>query len=166
MTGQKDMRETYQLALRALALASSRVKQACSENDIDTAAIEAHFGLHAVYDLFENHFRPLDKKASDQNIELGSTGGEVVGALAYARGGRTHEMIIFAKEAGFGSLPFGMGPFGGGLVWDEYETTNDRFQDRADWYKDHVRWRLLWQPLDEAWEWFNNRIPSSESGVQ
>jgi hypothetical protein len=49
-------RESFRLSLRALELASERVKAACSDVDIDAAAIEAHFGLHAVYDLHEAYF--------------------------------------------------------------------------------------------------------------
>lgn len=53
-----DDRDSYLLSLQALELASDRVQAACQGNDIKAAAIEAHFGLHAVYDLHEAYFRP------------------------------------------------------------------------------------------------------------
>jgi hypothetical protein len=60
-----DTRAAFVLGLRALELASERVKEACKGDDIDASAFEAHFGLHAVYDLHEAYFRTRGIKSGD-----------------------------------------------------------------------------------------------------
>lgn len=155
-----DTRTAYTLGLRALELTSERVKEACKGDDIDAAAIEAHFGLHAVYDLHEAYFRPRGvRPVKLQDEEYATTGGEVVGALVLARGARTHRLVTFASRGGFGDLPYGMGPFGGGWIWKRYSRTDLDLQQRVAWYEARVRWRYLWTPLDEAGAWFMEHDP-------
>ncbi|MHA7170075.1 hypothetical protein ACX801_18170 [Arthrobacter bambusae] len=154
-----DTRDSYVLSLRALELASQRVKTACKGDDIDAAAIEAHFGLHAVYDLHEAYFVPRGIKgfkAQDQ-VLAATPCGQTVGALALARGARTHELVTFPRTGGFGDLPYGMGPYGPGWIWKEYSWPDQKVQQRAAWYKARVSRRLLWTPLDEAWLWFTQQ---------
>lgn len=151
-----DARKSYQLSLRALQLASERVRSACEGDDIDAASIEAHFGLNAVYDLHEAFFRPRKIKAiADQDKFLAATTGYVVGGLALARSDRTHRLVTFTSLGGFGDLPYGMGPFGPGWIWKRHSWESARLRDRSAWYKSRVSQRYLWVPLDEAWTWFN-----------
>lgn len=158
-----DTRDSFLLNLRALELASERVKGACKGDDIDVSAIEAHFGLHAVYDLHEAYFRPRRiRQVKVQDDVYAATGGESVGALVLARGARTHRLVTFATKGGFGDLPYGMGSFGNGWIWKEHSWNDQDFQQRAAWYEARVRWRYLWVPLDEAWAWFMQRIPGKK----
>ncbi|MFP7761869.1 hypothetical protein [Marisediminicola sp. LYQ85] len=152
----------FALGVRALELASQRVRVACEGDDIDTAAIEVHFGLHAVYDLHEALFtsRGIESTAGQDEV-YGASRGEAAGALVFARGGRTHELVTFATRGGFGDLPYGMGPYGGGWLWADYSSTQRAFRQRSEWYRDRVRYRYLWDPLDEAWAWFRQHAPSS-----
>lgn len=156
-----DTRDSYLLSLRALELASQRVKTACNGNDIDAAAIEAHFGLHAVYDLHEAYFRPRRVKGfqAQDKVLAATPCGQTVGALALARGARTHRLVTFPRTGGFGDLPYGMGPYGPGWIWKEHSWTDQNVQQRAAWYKTRVSQRLLWTPLDEAWLWFIEQCP-------
>ena len=159
-----DYREVYVLGLRALELASERVKMACKGEDMAAAAIETHFGLHAVYDLHETYFRTRKiRKIEPQDDVFVLSGGEVVGALVLARGERTHRLVQFATTGGFGDLPYGMGPFGGGWIWKEHNWDDPDFKSRADWYEAKVRWRHLWTPLDEAHLWFLNQLKAEDS---
>lgn len=156
----QDIRTSYLLSLRALELASDRLKEACKGTDIDAAAIEAHFALHAVYDLHEAYFIPRGVKAGrDQDTIYSREGGQVVGALVLARGTLTHQLVTFPRPGGFPDKPHGMGPYGPGWIWKDHSWTDYRYTTRAAWYENRVRHRLLWSPLDEAWGWFLNRIP-------
>jgi hypothetical protein len=116
-----DERDSYLLSLQALELASDRVQTACKGDDIKQAAIEAHFGLHAVYDLHEAYFRPrkiTGYALQDQVLDV--TGGWAVGGLAIARGQRTHHLVTFPRTGGFGDSPHGMGPYGPGWIWKKH----------------------------------------------
>lgn len=96
-----------------------------------------------------------------QDEHLEASGGECVGALALARGARTHNLVTVARTGGFGDLPYGMGPFGGGWIWKEHAWSSDAFARRSRWYDEHVKWRYLYNPLDDAWAWFLDRIPKT-----
>lgn len=160
MISVHDTRETFLLSLRALELASERVKEACKGEDIAAAAIEAHFGLHAVYDLHEAYHRPRQIASIKAQDEVyAATGGEAVGGLVLARGARTHRLVTFATTGGFGDPPYGMGPYGGGWLWKQYSWSEPKLQQRAAWYRDRVQFRYLWTPLDKAWTWFWQRVP-------
>lgn len=160
MVRVQDIRNSYLLSLRALEVASGRVKEACKGGDIDVAAIEAHFALHAVYDLHEAYFVPRGVKAGkDQDAIYSQEDGQVVGALVLARGTLTHQLVTFPRSGGFPDKPHGMGPYGPGWIWKEHTWMDYRYTTRAAWYEKRVRWRLLWSPLDEAWGWFLNRVP-------
>ena len=125
-------------SLASELLSSDRVKEACAGEDIEVAAIEAHFGLHAVYDLHEAYFRPLEvRKISAQDHVYAATGGEAVGALVLARGARTHRLVTFASPGGFGGRPYGMGPYGDGWIWKDHTWADRDFQLRARWSRDH-----------------------------
>ena len=155
-----ELREEYLLNLEALELTSKRVQLAYECERIEAAAIEAHFGLHAVYDLHEAYFKHhgvVGMASQDDHLE--STEGQSVGALALARGARTHRLVTMARSGGFGDLPYGMGPFGGGWIWKENTWHSEKFARRAAWYDERVRWRYLHNPLDDAWAWFLPRIP-------
>lgn len=157
-----EIRASYLLSLRALEVASGRVKEACQGEDIDAAAIEAHFALHAVYDLHEAYFLPRGLKSrKEQNEVYAQEDGQVAGALVLARGTRTHQLVSFPRPGGFGDEPHGMGAYGPGWIWKEHTWTDQRDELRAAWYEKHVRWRLLWSPLDEAWGWFLERLPEA-----
>jgi hypothetical protein len=157
-----DLRDEYLLNLEALELTSQRVQLAYKGNRIQAAAIEAHFGLHAVYDLHEAYFKHHGIRGMElQDDHLESTGGESVGALALARGARTHNLVTVARTGGFGGLPYGMGPFGDGWIWKETAWHADMFARRAAWYDQRVKWRYLHNPLDDAWAWFVARIPAA-----
>lgn len=148
----EDANSEYTLGLRALELAAERVKEACQGNDMNAAAIEAHFGLHADYDLHEAYFRPRRVLAiQDQDAIYAETGGEAAGALVLARGARTHQLVVFASVGGFRDKPHGMGPFGKGWVWQNHAWKGGKLQQRASWYQERVRGRYLWTPLEEAW---------------
>lgn len=154
------------LSLQALELASDRVQAACQRDDIKAAAIEAHFGLHAVYDLHEAYFRPrkiAGYPLQDQILDV--TGGWAVGGLALARGQRTHHLVTFPRTGGFGDHPHGMGPYGPGWIWKQHSWSVPEQQQRAAWYKARVSMRLLWVPLDEAWKWFVDHV-DDESGTK
>jgi hypothetical protein len=153
-------RESYLLSLRALELAVGRVKEACRGDDIDAAAVEAHFALHAVYDLHEAYFQPRGIHGTEAKDKvLAATGGQAVGALSLARGKRTHELVTFLRRGGFSDRPHGMGPYGPGWIWKEHSWTDPKLQQRAAWYQNRVSRRLLWSPLDEAWMWFIAQCP-------
>lgn len=157
-------RESFLLSLRALELASTRVKEACNDVDIDAAAIEAHFGLHAVYDLHEAYFRPLAIGSIEaQDSIYTASGGESVGGLILARGAKTHRLVTFARPGGFPDRPYGMGPYGPGWIWKEYSWNEPKFQVRSSWYEKRVSSRMLWQPLDEAWWWFCENTPEESA---
>jgi hypothetical protein len=152
-------RESYLLGLQALALASERVREACQGEDMVAASIEAHFGLHAVYDLHEAYFVP--RKIAGYALQdkvLRMTGGCSVGALALARGERTHKMVAFTTTGGFGDLPHGMGPYGRGWIWKKHSWHDPALQNRATWYRARVSQRMLWVPFDDAWKWFVEHI--------
>lgn len=152
----KDAWKSYHLSLRALELASTRVRSACEGDDLDAASIEAHFGLNAVYDLHEAYFRPRGIKAIiDQDRFLDATSGYAVGALALARSDRTHQLVTFTSLGEFGDLPYGMGPFGPGWIWKRHAWEGFKFRNRSSWYASRVSQRHLWVPFDEAWAWFN-----------
>ena len=153
MTG--DRTPAFLLGLTALQLASARVQEACKGDDIDAAAVEAHFGLHAVYDLHEIffHARP-ERKIWEQDEVYAELRGQVVGGLVLARGAQTHKLVTISTTGGFGDLPFGMGPFGGGWLWKDHSWAERDYAQRAAWYETKVQWRYLWVPLDEAWIWF------------
>lgn len=156
-----DLQEQYKLNLRALERACLRIRDTYSGEDIDDAAIETHFALHLAYDLHEAYFKALgirDQAQQDEHLE--AFDGQVVGAIALARGARTHRALVMARRGGFGDLPFGMGPFGGGWVWAEHDFAHPKAKKRAEWYADCVRYRYLHQPLEEAFRWFAERTPS------
>lgn len=95
-----NLRDEYLLNLEALQLTSERVQAAYKGDRIEAAAIEAHFGLHAVYDLHEAYFKHRKiTKIALQDEHLEASGGQCVGALALARGARTHNLVtaLFAK---------------------------------------------------------------------
>lgn len=147
----------YLLGLRALEIATERVKEACHGSDIGAAAIEAHFGLHAVYDLHEAYFRPKGVLAIEAQDEIyAQTGGHAAGALVLARGARTHRRVTFASAGGYGDEPYGMGPFGDGWIWQNYSREESKLQQRSEWYQKRVRGRYLWTPLEEAWWWYTS----------
>lgn len=155
-----DSGDAFSLNLKALELASERVKEACTGDDMQAAAIEAHFGLHAVYDLHEAYFRPRGiRKVTEQDEIYATTHGEVVGGLILARGARTHHLVTFARTGGFGDHPYGMGPYGPGWIWKRYAHPDTAFEKRSAWYQARVAHRLLWTPLDEAWVWFLEHEP-------
>ena len=155
------LRDEYLLNLEALELTSQRVQAAYERGRIDTVAIETHFGLHAVYDLHEAYFlHHCIREQRRQDDRLSATGGETVGALALARGARTHRLVTMAQSGGYGDLPYGMGPYGGGWVWAAHTWESQIFRRRAQWYDERVRWRYLHVPLDEAWKWFLDRVPT------
>ena len=157
----QDTRTSYLLSLRALELASDRVKKACKGIDIDAAAIEAHFALHAVYDLHEAYFVHVGVTGTrNQDSIYVQQDGQVVGALVLARGTRTHQLVAFPSPGGFPDTPHGMGPYGPGWIWKNHSWTDHRYATRASWYEKRVRHRLLWSPLDEAWGWFLDHIPN------
>ncbi|MEV8136215.1 hypothetical protein [Microbacterium aurantiacum] len=157
-----DLREEYLLNLEALGLASLRVQSAYKGDRIEAAAIETHFGLHAVYDLHEAYFQhQLIRSLREQDDHLEAGGGEVVGALALARGARTHRLVTVAQPGGFGDLPYGMGPYGAGWLWAAHTWEAPVFRRRAQWYDDGVKWRYLHVPLDDAWKWFLDRVPAA-----
>jgi len=156
-----ELRDEYLLNLEALELASQRVQLAYTGKRIEAAAIEAHFGLHAVYDLHEAYFKHqgiAGMAAQDDHLDS-TQGGRSVGALALARGARTHHLVTVARTGGFGDLPYGMGPYGGGWIWKENVWNTHKFARRAAWYEQRVQWRYLHDPLDDAWAWFLDRIP-------
>lgn len=156
-----ETRNSYLLSLRALELASARVREACKGNDADAAAIEAHFALHAVYDLHEAYFVPRGiKSGRDQDAVYSQENGQVVGALVLARGARTHQLVTFLRPGGFPDKPHGMGPYGPGWIWKEHTSADFRYTARAAWYAKRVQGRILWTPLDEAWVWFLERVPN------
>lgn len=110
-----ELRHEYLLNLEALELASQRVQLAYTGKRIEAAEIEAHFALHAVYDLHEAYLKHqgiADMPAQDDHLDS-TQGGQSVGALALARGARTHQLVTVARTGGFGDLPYGMGPYGG-----------------------------------------------------
>ncbi|MCC4908456.1 hypothetical protein [Microbacterium sp. cx-59] len=158
-----DLRDEYLLNLEALHLTSERVQAAYKGDRIEAAAIETHFGLHAVYDLHEAYFKHHNiATIALQDDHLEASGGQSVGALALARGARTHNLVTVARTGGFGDLPYGMGPYGGGWIWKEHTWNSEKFTRRACWYDERVRWRYLHNPLDDAWAWFLDRIPAAE----
>jgi hypothetical protein len=106
-----DIRSSYLLNLRALGLASERVKEACQGNDIDAAAVEAHFALHAVYDLHEAYFVPRGVPSRrDQDDVYSQEDGQVVAGLVLARGTRTHQLVTFPTPGGFPTNRMGWVP--------------------------------------------------------
>jgi len=119
---------SYELRLRALAESLENVKQVRCETDLDAVAIAAHRALDCVYDLHEAYFYPATGRGSlaEKDHHLSRVDGRVVGALAFARGGKTHELLVAARAAGYGDLPYGAGPYGGGWVWRERETKAPR----------------------------------------
>lgn len=150
--------------LQALEVASERVKEhwLAGEDSVRLAVIDMANGLHAVYDLEEAFFRALGiRQLRLRDDFLASNEGELVGALSCARGARTHQLVALAGPAGFGQVPYGQGPFGGGMVWADHEWKSERYARRSGWYAEHVRMRALWQPLDEAWHWFLERMPKT-----
>ena len=155
-----DIRSSYLLNLRALELASERVKEACRGNDIEAAAVEAHFALHAIYDLNEAYFVPRGVPSRrDQDDIYSQEGGQVAAGLVLARGARTHQLVTFPTPGGFPDKPYGMGPYGPGWIWKDHNWTDHRDARRAAWYQKRVGGRLLWSPLDEAWGWFLTQVP-------
>ena len=109
-----------------------------------------------MYDLHEAYFGPRRiKGVAEKDKVLSATGGAAVGALALARGERTHQLVTFARTGGFGDLPYGMGPYGPGWIWKAHSWDAKKLQQRSDWYKSRVSMRYLWVPLDEAWLWFS-----------
>lgn len=158
MTDQFE--DGYRLRLRALEEAASRVRDLAGSRDADGVAIAAHAGLDAVYDLHEAYFAYHRLSGMpEQNAHLAEFGGEIVGALALARGAKTHRLMRMSRPGGFGVLPFGAGPFGGGWIWAEHTWSNPKLSVRAGWYERCVKWRMLWSPLDEANYWFFSNMP-------
>lgn len=160
---QPPTEDSFQRAWRsrliALEEAAERVEDACRGTEIDEAAREVGTALNAVYDLHEALFRQFGLRAiRDQDALLEREGGHVVGALALARGSHTHELVMFASRGGFGDLPYGMGPYGGGWVWTPRPSQEGKFALRATWYEEKVKWRMLWQPLHEASWWLGQRF--------
>lgn len=157
-----DMADGYRLRLRALQQATEHLTGLQDTSDADEVAIAAHRALDAVYDLHEAYFlavgirRPL--VARDEH--LAAHGGQVVGALAFARDAKTHDIITASRSAGLGELPFGAGPFGGGWVWREHASDEARFQTRAGWYRDLVQWKKLAAPLEDAYDFFADNEPA------
>jgi hypothetical protein len=120
------------------------VKEACQGDDIDAAAIEAHFALHAVYGLHEAYFIPRGLKSrKEQNEVYAQGGGQVAGALVLARGTRTHQLVSFPMPGGFGDEPHSMGPYGragfGKNILGQITVMNTV----PPGMKKHVRWRLV-----------------------
>lgn len=155
-----ELGDGYRLRLRALDEAAERIRDLAGSPDTDGVAIAAHIGLDAVHDLHEAYFAGLHLSGMPrQDTHLATLGGETVGALALARGAKTHRIVRMARSNGFGELPFGAGPFGGGWIWAEYAWSDPRLNRRAEWYERCVKWRLLWLPLDEAHLWFLTNAP-------
>lgn len=152
--------DTYRLRVFALEVEAARVRDTATGDNFDLAAVATHAALGALYDLYEAHFDAIGiKLLKDRDAHLAERGGEDVGALALARGAKTHELMTVATVGGFGDLPYGTGPYGGGWLWAHYTWTEPKFQTRAGWYAERVQSRHLWDPLDRAWWWFCMNLP-------
>lgn len=78
-----------------------------------------------------------------------------MGALAIARGERTHQLVTFESTGGFGDLPYGICPFGPGWIRKRHAWSEAELQQRAAWYLSRVSQCYLWAPLAEALLWFS-----------
>ncbi|MFS6528310.1 hypothetical protein V8Z69_00895 [Microbacterium aurugineum] len=157
-----DTADGYRLRLRALQQATEELNGLRDTNDAEEAAIAAHRALDAVYDLHEAYFRAVGifRPLAARDDHLTTLGGQVVGALAFARDAKTHDIITASRSAGLGELPFGAGPFGGGWVWREHASDEPRFQTRAGWYRSLVQWKRLAAPLEDAYDFFADNEPA------
>lgn len=157
-----DAIDGYRLRLRALREATTRVQDARDAEALDTVAISAHAALDCVYDLHEAYFAavPVSRSLADRDAHLASVDGRIVGALGFVRDAKTHDLITAARSAGYGELPYGAGPYGGGWVWREKTTDQPKFATRAAWYADLVQWRLVWEPLQDAYRFFDKHRPA------
>jgi hypothetical protein len=121
-------------------------------DDLRDAAVGC---LHEIYDLWEiwSDAKGLSLRGEDDAVESNAD-GESAAALVFVRGGRTHGGVEPGELFTFGSGGFGEGPYGGGWAWHNYsDTTNPRYARRNTWYHDHVRGRLIIEPLDAAVRW-------------
>lgn len=152
----------YRLRLRALQEATEHLNELQDSQDADEVAIAAHRALDAVYDLHEAYFRAVGilRPLAARDAHLASLGGQVVGALAFARDAKTHDIITVSRSAGYGELPYGAGPYGGGWVWREHTSAEPRFQTLAGWYGSVVQWTRLVAPLEDAYDFFADNEPA------
>lgn len=121
-------------------------------DDIDAAAVEAHFGLHAAYDLLEVFFREIHhvEEMARQDDVLRALAGESLGSLAIARGAHTHRLISFAEGRELPDYGQGNMPWDRVWVWTQHRSDNAKFSTRERWYAERVAGRMLHVPLDEA----------------
>lgn len=115
------MQDEYRIRLRALELATADVHRLQGEGLTDDLSIAVGNALAAVYDLHEAYFAHQEiETLREKDAHLIEEGGEIIGALACARGARSHDLIAITATSGLGELPFGAGPFGGGPMWAKH----------------------------------------------
>ncbi|ADB73510.1 hypothetical protein [Geodermatophilus obscurus] len=140
---------------RRLDAAMKRVRAASPTSETETPdAVVAV--LHTMYDLWEVLRREIGKAKRVQCAAKGE-GGQTAVALTFARGAVTHDLVEFAKNAGFGLQPFGASSFGGGWYWRAHEDIRPNYKVKSDWYRDRVKGRAVLEPLEAAYRWYRDR---------
>lgn len=151
----------YRIRLRSLMWSTELLKELRHSPDVEAVAVAAHWGLDAVYDLFEAYIiaTGAQKSINQDGALLASTAGEVVGGLMFARGKKTHHARRAEAPSPFKDLPY---DFAGltDWTWSKLATVpTDRLAQRAEWYQQKVQDRPLWVPLDSALYWFLKTWP-------
>ncbi|GGO66646.1 hypothetical protein GCM10010910_26550 [Microbacterium nanhaiense] len=52
--------------------------------------------------------------------------------------------------AGYGEAPYGLGPYGGGWLWQPCPTKRTGYEESQRLYDEHVVWQPLIAPLRDA----------------
>ena len=121
-------------------------------------------GVNDVYSLWESWCRRVIQKVAwaDQNAQVrGDAEGETVAALCVARGGNTHDLVTFGEFLGFGSSPFGLGPFGrASWFWQPYSPTikNAAIAERQGWYHDRVEKQSVLPVFQASERWLSREV--------
>jgi hypothetical protein len=108
--------EAIELRRRRFADDVESVRQALLQNDSDNAVPDAlSRALGALYDAWEawRITSGVGRRFATQDEEVkGNVDGETAAALAFARGGQTHQLIEFGRLLGFGLGVYGEGRYG------------------------------------------------------
>lgn len=157
--------DTYRVRLRSLQWASELVQDLRHSEDVDAVSVATHWALDSVYDLFEAYRQvaPFEKR---QDTWLKENAAETIGGLIFIRGEKTHRAAQVKGVSPFSKHPASFPRFADltRWVWAEVSTFNPQYEQRSQWYSQHVLGRPLWVPLDRAWIWFVENSPIAVPG--
>lgn len=147
---------------RRLKAAVDNVRAAVGSSDPHRCPDAVANALDALYDLWELWVRRSHLKFADQDCEVGGDpDGELVAALIFARGGKTHAQVEFGDFTDTISESFF--DHYGCWRWRPYHDPNPRLVKRDAWYASHVAYQEVLPVIERAVAWMQQRVAGSRS---